>query len=169
MMRRVLVGATSDIPPGSRAVVEVDGRRIGIFNLDGEFHALRDRCPHQGAALCATGEIVGRLEADGPGELRFDSTAAVIQCSWHGWEFDIRTGRSVCSPDRIRMRSFPTEVTREGSGPHDERANVLTTSSIDRPRGSAGPGEELRAETYPVEVEDGSLYVVLRGGSRVNR
>ena len=51
-MGRHVVGLVSEVPPGGRKIVEVEGRSIGIFNVHGAFHALRNRCPHLGAILC---------------------------------------------------------------------------------------------------------------------
>ena len=47
-----VVSLIDDLPPGGRKVVEVNGRGIVVFNVDGEFFALLNRCPHQGAGLC---------------------------------------------------------------------------------------------------------------------
>ncbi|MCA1667024.1 MAG: Rieske 2Fe-2S domain-containing protein [Thermomicrobia bacterium] len=41
-----------ELPPGARKIVELAGRSIGVFNLGGEFFALRNSCPHQGGPLC---------------------------------------------------------------------------------------------------------------------
>ena len=40
---------------GERRLVELAGRTIGVFRLDGGFFALADRCPHRGAPLCSSG------------------------------------------------------------------------------------------------------------------
>ena len=66
---KYVVAAADEIPPGGRKIVDVDGRSIGIFNLDGEFFALRNRCPHQAAALCE-GTLWGALQRRGPGRVR---------------------------------------------------------------------------------------------------
>ena len=57
---RFLVGRADDIPPGSRKIVRIAGRSIGVFNVDGAFYAIRNRCPHQGAPLCE-GKLWGAL------------------------------------------------------------------------------------------------------------
>ncbi|MGH2549124.1 MAG: Rieske (2Fe-2S) protein, partial [Thermomicrobiales bacterium] len=51
-MGRHVVGRVSEVPPGGRKIVEASGRSIGIFNVNGSFHALRNSCPHQAAPLC---------------------------------------------------------------------------------------------------------------------
>ena len=53
-----VVAEAGEIPPGGRKIVEVEGRSIGIFNVGGEYLAVRNRCPHQGGPLCL-GTLVG--------------------------------------------------------------------------------------------------------------
>jgi nitrite reductase/ring-hydroxylating ferredoxin subunit len=71
-----------------------------------------------------------------PGEYAWAREGEILRCPWHGWEFDITTGRSVFNPHTTRVRSY--EVTVEPA---------------------AGFDEDERVETYPVSVEDG--FVVL--------
>ena len=108
-MSKHVVAAVGDIPPGSRRLVTVRGRPIAIFNVDGEYFGLFNRCPHQGGSLC-DGELSGLVESDAPGEYRYTRRGEILRCPWHGWEFDIRTGQSWCDPARIRTRSYPIEV-----------------------------------------------------------
>jgi nitrite reductase/ring-hydroxylating ferredoxin subunit len=109
-MAKHVVARTGEIPPGGRKLVTVRGREIGIFNLDGAFFALFNRCPHQGAPLCS-GEIVSRLESALPGDYRLSRPGEMLRCPWHCWEFDIRTGQSWCEPNSVLARTFP--VTTE--------------------------------------------------------
>src|SRR5262249_48610906 len=113
-MRRYVVARAADIPPGTRKWVTVAGRPIGIFNLDGEFYGLLNRCPHQGGSLC-DGLITGLAVGDRPGEFRMIRKGEMLRCPWHGWEFDIRTGQSWCEPAKVRARAYPTELP---AGPH---------------------------------------------------
>ena len=53
-----MVCPAAELPPGGRKLVTVEGREIGVFNVEGWLHALSNRCPHGGAAICA-GTIVG--------------------------------------------------------------------------------------------------------------
>ena len=105
-----VVGPVSDIPPGGRKLVTVRGRPIAIFNLDGEFFGLLNRCPHQGGNLCE-GILTGLVGATAPGEYTYTRKGEILRCPWHGWEFDIRTGQSYCDPEKIRTRSYPVEVS----------------------------------------------------------
>jgi 3-phenylpropionate/trans-cinnamate dioxygenase ferredoxin subunit len=135
-VNRQVVARAGDVAPGSCKIVNVGGREIGVFNVDGEYFALANRCPHEGGPLCQ-GRIVPLVQSDGPGHYRLARDKEFLRCPWHGWEFDIRTGQSWCDPKSTRARQFP--VTLE-------------------------PGEELVkgpyvAETFPVSVEEEYLVV----------
>ena len=96
MSGRVHVGAVDEIGPGECAVVEIDGREIGVRNVDGELYAIDNHCPHRGGPVCSEGSVRGALEADwpGPGERseEYYADRPAIACPWHGWEFDLETG-----------------------------------------------------------------------------
>jgi nitrite reductase/ring-hydroxylating ferredoxin subunit len=135
-MAKHVVAAVTDIPPGSRRLVQVNGRAIVVFNLGGQFFALSDRCPHKGGSL-SKGKLTGLVQSDLPGEYRYDRRGEIIRCPWHSWEFDIRTGRSWCDPQRVRARQFSVRV--------EPGARLVE-----------GP---YTAETFPVAVEND--YVVV--------
>ncbi len=145
-MGRYVVAEVDEIPPGGRKIVDVAGRSIGIFNLDGEFFALRNSCPHQGGELCR-GTISGFLSSAGPGDYRVSRRGEILRCPWHGWEFDIRTGQSWFDPRRVRVRRY--DVTVESSEPGAVHAQAWEDLE-------QGP---YVAETYPVTVE--RRYVVV--------
>ena len=103
------VAAAGEIPPGGRKIVEIAGRSIGVFNLGGEYFALRNRCPHQGGAVCE-GRLWGVLRATAPGMFEYEPSREILACPWHGWEFHVRTGQSWCEPERLRVRRYPVTV-----------------------------------------------------------
>lgn len=106
-MARHVIRPVSELPPGERLVTEVAGRKIVIFNLGGEFFGLFNRCPHQGGDLCE-GRTTGLLEAGGkPGDYRYTRQGEILRCPWHGWEFDIRSGKSCSEPNRIHTPAYP--------------------------------------------------------------
>src|SRR3954466_11428304 len=111
-MARYVVAAAEEIPPGGRKMVEVAGRSIGIFNLDGEYFALRNRCPHQGGPLCS-GVLWGSVTASVPGEYLYSRPGEIVRCPWHGWEFDVRTGQSWVDPARLRVRRYAITVEQD--------------------------------------------------------
>ncbi len=147
--RRYVVGTVDEMPVGTRKIVEVDGRSIGVFNVDGEYYALLNRCPHQAAPLCV-GKVIRSTLPSKPGEYRLREKADVVRCPWHGWEFHIPTGESVFDPFRCKVRTY--EVTVEQAG------EVRFEADDD---GQAWP----RAETYPVTVEQKQVILHLPGMS----
>lgn len=146
-MVRYIVATVDEIPPGGRKIVEVAGRSIGIFNLGGEFFALRNRCPHQGGPLCE-GKTFGLVQARVPGEVEYSRAGEILTCAWHGWEFDIRTGRSWCNPERLRVRRYAVSVE-----PGD---TLLAADTAPVPGKAPGP---YVAETYPVSTKGHYLVV----------
>jgi 3-phenylpropionate/trans-cinnamate dioxygenase ferredoxin subunit len=150
-MPKHVVATVDEIPPGARKIVEVAGRSIGVFNIDGAFFALRNRCPHQGGPLCE-GPLGGLVVSTGPGEYEYTRPGEMLRCPWHGWEFDVRTGASWVDPARLRVRRY--EVTVEGGG-----AAVAEVEP-------APPGLErgpYTAEVYPVSVEQRRVVVEVPG------
>ena len=77
MARFVRLASRADLPPGSAREVEYQGRIYALFNQDGVISALDGICPHQGGPL-AEGVVQGTQ----------------VTCPWHGWQFDLHTGRS---------------------------------------------------------------------------
>jgi nitrite reductase/ring-hydroxylating ferredoxin subunit len=112
MARSVIVARAEEIGPGERKIVDIGGRSIGVFNIAGSYYALRNRCPHQGGPLCA-GFQLGSVRSEQPGEYEFDAAPEIIRCPWHGWEFNITTGRSWFDPERTRVRSYPAGVVED--------------------------------------------------------
>ena len=108
-MARHVVAAAGEIPPGGRKLVTVRGRQIGIFNQGGEYFALLNRCPHQGAELCK-GTLIGLATSKEPGHFELTRQGEMLKCPWHGWEYDIRTGQSWCDPNDTKVRAYPVTV-----------------------------------------------------------
>jgi nitrite reductase/ring-hydroxylating ferredoxin subunit len=123
-----VVAAVAEVPPGARKLVEVEGRKIALFNVDGEYFAVLDRCPHQGGSLCK-GQLIGLIESKEPGVYSYSRAQQIVRCPWHGWEFDLRTGQSQVDPSSIRVRPYPVEVASGAAvkeGPY--RAEVFDVS-----------------------------------------
>src|SRR5262249_1615464 len=108
-MVRHVVASTSEIAPGGNKVVTVAGREIVIFHVNGQFFALRNRCPHAGAPL-ARAAGVAHLKSHAPAPFQRTRVGEMLRCAWHGWEFDMRTGQSYCDPLRVRAHSYPVAV-----------------------------------------------------------
>jgi 3-phenylpropionate/trans-cinnamate dioxygenase ferredoxin subunit len=87
------VATRSELQPGQRKLIDVDGRAIALFNVDGSFHAIDDVCTHDGGPL-AEGELKG----------------CEIQCPRHGARFDVRTGRALSMPAIEPVATHPVEM-----------------------------------------------------------
>lgn len=98
-----------ELPPGSVREVTLGGRSIGVLNVDGELYAIRNVCPHQRAPLCR-GTVAGTMLASRPQEWVYGMDRQVLRCPWHGWEFDLASGRSLFDPERVRVKTYDVEV-----------------------------------------------------------
>jgi 3-phenylpropionate/trans-cinnamate dioxygenase ferredoxin component len=85
-----------DLPEGAMRLVEVDGRKIGVFRAaDGELYAIEDRCSHD----------------DGPlAEGEFDPDACTVECPRHGSLFDLRSGRPKTLPAYVPVETFEARI-----------------------------------------------------------
>ncbi len=106
--KRHFVCPASELAPGERVVRDVDGRSVGVFNVGGDLFALHNRCPHRGGALCL-GPVTGTTLPSDDARYVYGSEGRIIRCAWHGWEFEIETGRSLVDP-KIRAKMFSVVV-----------------------------------------------------------
>ncbi len=133
------VASLEEIPEGGCKIVKItrgkSGVELGVFRLSGQFYAYRNICPHAGAPVCE-GKIAGTTRPSRVYEYDYTEDIRVVRCPWHGWEFDIRTGRHLVD-ERMKLKAIDVAV-----GPAGEE-----------------PAENL--EAYPVEVEGTAVYVLL--------
>ncbi|MBZ0279699.1 MAG: non-heme iron oxygenase ferredoxin subunit [Anaerolineae bacterium] len=92
----ITVATTSEIPLGERIVVEIGRRWIAIFNVDGQYYAIEDRCTHDDGPL-AEGELHD----------------CIIECPRHGATFDIRTGKVLSAPALVDVPAFTVRVNND--------------------------------------------------------
>ncbi len=110
-MARHTIARASDIPPGGRKIVKIEGREVGVFNLDGTFYALKNVCPHQGARVCL-GKVSGTTLPSRVHEFQYGLNGRILRCPWHGWEYDITTGRSIFDPE-VKVVTYPVSVEND--------------------------------------------------------
>ena len=90
--RTLVVGGIDDLRPGACTRFELpDGDELAVYNVDGEYYATENFCPHKGALL-SEGTLCGH----------------VVECGLHGWQFDVRTGE--CLTVRERIRTYEVRV-----------------------------------------------------------
>lgn len=99
MVNWVRIARTKDCPPGKSLEVVAEDRIVALFNVEGVFYALDGVCPHQGGPL-------------GKGELGSDSKSCIVTCPWHGWQFDVTTGRQQLNKNIVQPR-FAVRVEGE--------------------------------------------------------
>ena len=92
----VTVAKVSEVPKGRVKVVEVEGNRIALCNVEGTIYAIDDVCTHDNGPL-------------GEGEL-WDNQ---IECPRHGARFDVKTGKVVCLPAVIPVRTYEVKIEGE--------------------------------------------------------
>jgi nitrite reductase/ring-hydroxylating ferredoxin subunit len=72
-------------------VVRVDDRKVAVFRVEGRLLAIQDTCPHMASSFVESGRLHGKR----------------VTCGWHGWSFDLETGRG----DRSKnVRTYTVEV-----------------------------------------------------------
>lgn len=92
----VKVASTGDLAPGQGQMVEVNGKKIALFNLEGSFYAIADTCTHRGGPL-SEGEIEGEQ----------------VTCPWHGAIYNIKSGQVLGPPAPQGVARYNVRV--EGS------------------------------------------------------
>jgi nitrite reductase/ring-hydroxylating ferredoxin subunit len=88
----VRVASVSEVPAGTGRVVEANGRALALFNVDGRFYAMDNTCLHRGGPV-------------GEGDLE----GTIVTCPWHGFQYDVTTGRNVLDPD-VGLEPFAVRV-----------------------------------------------------------
>jgi len=82
-----------DVAEGSALEVEAGGLLLAVFNVDGTFHVTDNNCTH-GPGLLSEGNLDG----------------TVIQCDFHGGQFDLRTGAAVGPPCVVPIKTYPSVI-----------------------------------------------------------
>ena len=94
MGKFVKVATKSEIADQSATLHEIEGKRIALFNLGGQYYALDDTCPHESGPLSE-----GSIEGED------------IECPWHGSRFNIKTGEVTAPPALENVARYNVRVT----------------------------------------------------------
>lgn len=136
-MGKHVVCRTSELPLGERMIVTLEGRSVGIFNVNNEYYSLKNTCPHHSAPLCK-GRVTGMTLPSQPGTIEWVREGEIIRCPWHYWEFDIKTGKSIFDPHKLLVKTYEVTVEKEQPEQSEESESV---------------------ESYPVTVESDLVVV----------
>lgn len=152
-----LVANTDELPAGRVKTVTAESRSIALTNIDGEFHAMDNRCPHQGGPL---GE--GSIEAGSDGK-------CWLRCPWHGWDFDPKTGVSPGGHEDSGQQTYPVEIRDggvyvglEAEPPRtrtvtDVMAETMTNWGVTSVFGMVGHSNLGLADALRLQEKDGRL------------
>jgi nitrite reductase (NADH) small subunit/3-phenylpropionate/trans-cinnamate dioxygenase ferredoxin subunit len=91
-MAFVRAAKVSDVAPGTIREVQVEGKAIALANVEGTFYAISNTCVHRGGPL-GQGPLEGK----------------VVICPWHGWQYDVTTGKAKQDPN-AGVPAYPTEL-----------------------------------------------------------
>jgi nitrite reductase/ring-hydroxylating ferredoxin subunit len=109
-MDKHFVATVEDFGPGTHRLVDVGPRKVGVFNVDGDYHALPNVCVHQWGPVCegmVSGTVVARPENNF--ELEWTKEGRILVCPWHSAEFDIETGQCLYNK-RLKLRKYDVTV-----------------------------------------------------------
>lgn len=110
VVEQIDLGPLDEFPVGSFKVIDVDSRAIGVLRSEvDELFAVLNHCPHRAAPVCR-GRVSGTMLPSKPGCLDYAPDQLVLSCPWHGWEFDLRSGRALGGVSPSRLATFPVEV-----------------------------------------------------------
>src|SRR5580658_1360561 len=94
--KRLELCRADDVAPGTAHKVEIDDLAFAVFNVDGAFYVTDDACTHGPGSLSE-----GYVDGD------------VVECNFHGGQFDIKTGEIVAPPCMIPIKTYKTTVEND--------------------------------------------------------
>jgi nitrite reductase/ring-hydroxylating ferredoxin subunit len=89
----VKIASVGEVLPGTSKQIAIQGRTLGMFNIDGSFFAIDDSCTHRGAPL-SEGECEGKE----------------VTCPWHGARFNVETGAYLSPPAARGVTCYKVQV-----------------------------------------------------------
>ncbi|RWD28726.1 Rieske (2Fe-2S) protein [Mesorhizobium sp.] len=107
-MAKTYACKVDEVTIGQPRIVSFDRLSVGIFQLEDGYAALLNLCPHRAGRLCE-GPVCGTTRQTDTAEFIYERAGELIRCAWHGWEFDIRSGKCLVD-DKLKARTFPVHV-----------------------------------------------------------
>lgn len=87
------VTSAGDVPEDDVIGIDIAGKSIALYQVEGTIYATDNICSHGNARLCD-----GFLEGH------------EIECPLHQGKFDIRNGKAMCAPLTDDVRSYPVKI-----------------------------------------------------------
>jgi ferredoxin-NADP reductase/nitrite reductase/ring-hydroxylating ferredoxin subunit len=108
---RTRLADVAAVPPqGSGALtVAVDGVEVGLYRVGERIVAWRNVCPHGAAPVCR-GTVDGTRLTSAVYEYEYGRDQEILQCPWHGWEFDLLTGEHLAEGSAAKLRRHPIAI-----------------------------------------------------------
>ncbi len=151
------VADINEVRPGRVKTVTAGTHSMALTNIDGEYTAMDNRCPHQGGPL---GE--GSIEKGSDGQ-------CWLRCPWHGWDFDPKTGRPPGGHEDSGQHLYPIDVREDGlyiglevDTPHettvtDVMAETMTNWGVTTVFGMVGHSNLGLSDALRLQEEKGRL------------
>jgi len=93
MAKWIEIGSVADYPPGSKQCLDTEGIPVVVCNVDGDLFATVNICPHAGLPL-GEGDLAGKI----------------LTCPFHGYTYNVETGKNVDMPDDLPLSTFAIRV-----------------------------------------------------------
>jgi nitrite reductase (NADH) small subunit len=106
---RYAAATVQDFEKKNRMIVEIKGMELGLFRANGAYYAYRNICPHAAAPVCE-GTICGTRLPSGVFEYVYGKDQEVLRCPWHGWEFDLTSGKHLADESGVKLRGYEVQV-----------------------------------------------------------
>jgi nitrite reductase (NADH) small subunit len=108
-----IVANADEIADGERIVTQIEGREVAVFQHEGEYFAYLNWCIHQGGP-CGEGPLSGTRVAsynqeEGEVESSWEREGEILNCPWHGWEYDLTSGECLSRKD-IQLPRYSVEI-----------------------------------------------------------
>ena len=151
------VADVDELPPGRVMTATAGTQSMALTNVDGQFYAMDNRCPHQGGPL---GE--GSIEHGKDGE-------CWLRCPWHGWDFDPKTGRPPGGHEDSGQQLYPVEIRDGGvyiglaiEPPHEQTvtdvmAETMVNWGVTSVFGMVGHSNLGLADALRLQAEQGNI------------
>ncbi len=98
----ISIASVTELGPGQACLVQAGPIEIAIINLRGEYHALENRCSHQGVPLLGHGLPLAEV-----------LHGEQLVCLRHGARFCVRSGAALTPPAPAPLKRFP--VRKQGT------------------------------------------------------